>query len=116
MSEQEEQEELPEHEGNGFLDIVMKVLHIFHGIPKTIGAIVLILSMVSGYAVFKPEEQSAETDKEMSAVEKRLLVLETTNQLLKEMIIRILTNKNQELDLDSFLIELPSGDITRIKE
>ena len=107
-----------EEKKSSSLDSISKVFILMESIPKVLAGLLLILSMVAGYGALKPEEQAVETTNELVQLERRLFELEIERRVYNNLIVRILGSQGllHKTETEAFLIEVPSGKVTRIKE
>lgn len=113
-----------------FLDFIKKVMGILENIPKALTGLLLIVSLVAGGTGFygtvtkkeAPEKaaviaEHTEIESHFQSVENRVLVLETENKLLNELVIRLLSAQGmlkEDIELKSFIIDVETGKVTPI--
>ena len=100
----------------GFLDRAGKILEIVKDMPKILASVLLVISFVAGYGALKPEEETSQTIDRFYKLDRRLLKLEAEKAILNKLLIKVLSSRdNDGFDVQSYLIEIPPGKITKTR-
>lgn len=107
-----------------FLDLIAKVISILENIPKALAGLLLVISLLGGatgvISALTPDDEIkdvAENRASIHALEEELEILRAERKLMYNLMVNILVRQGVATrdELSAFIIELPSGDIEKVK-